>query len=379
MKKLLGLYVKCFTVPIRWAVRAVVISRAKKLLKRHNFSNRYVEGEDAYLQLWRSLYTGVTPVEYRFYSHYVGQNAKIVPEDVCHNFINPILNPVKFRGYYEDKNIYNKIFPIDYTPAVLLRKIGGEYFDVDYQQIICLDEEYLLHYINGCDRVVIKPSIDTSSGKGVMLFERRNGMYLSIDGSAILDINFLDKYGSDFIIQKCLTQSAFLNRLNATSINTIRISTYRSVKSDKVVVLGALIRIGVKGSIVDNAHAGGSFVGVDENGVLGKYVCNQYGDIQTTFNDIDFSKEILTLPDFDKIKDFAIEVSRSILHHRLLQLDVTVDDNGVIRIIEFNISGFSQWLYQLTGKSAFGEYTEEIIDYCRQNKHKAQKIFMSFA
>lgn len=379
MKKLFEIVIHFFTALIRRAVRIKVQLGAKKLMKRQRIPNIYVNGEDAYLRLWRPLYAGVTPVGYRFFSHYTGEDARIVPEDVCNNFINPILNPVKFRGYYEDKNIYNKIFPADYTPTTLFRKIGDVYFNVDYQQIIGFDDQYLKHCIKDYDRVLIKPSIDTSSGKGVMIFERHDDKYVSFDGTDTLDTGFLDKYGSDLIIQKCLTQNEFLNRLNATSINTIRMATYRSVKSGKIVILGTVIRIGRKGVIVDNAHAGGVFVGVDENGVLGKYVCNQYGDKQTTFNNIDFSEEILVLPYFDKIKAFAVEISSSILHHRLLQLDLTVDNNGVIRLVEFNVSAFSYWLFQLTGQTAFGKYTDEIIEYCRQNKHKGQKIFMRFA
>ena len=52
---------------------------------------------------------------------------------------------------------------------------------------------------------------------------------------------------------------------------------------------------------------------------------------------------------------------------------VDKDDNP--RLIEFNCEAYSMWLFQFTMGAALGEYTDEIIEYCKNNIDKAQKIF----
>ena len=49
------------------------------------------------------------------------------------------------------------------------------------------------------------------------------------------------------------------------------------------------MRIGGKDSVVDNAHTGGCFVGIHEDGSFGHKVFDQYGRCRTVFNNIDFT------------------------------------------------------------------------------------------
>ena len=57
-------------------------------------------------------------------------------------------------------------------------------------------------------------------------------------------------------------------------------------------------------------------------------------------------------------------IGNSIPHLRLLALDIMIDASGKPRLIEFNSSDYSMWLFQFTTHGAFGDYTEEIIRYC---------------
>lgn len=59
-----------------------------------------------------------------------------------------------------------------------------------------------------------------------------------------------------------------MDKLNPTSLNTIRIDTYTN---DKKIprIMSSLVRIGAGNSIVDNISSGGMFVGIDiTNGKL---------------------------------------------------------------------------------------------------------------
>ena len=163
-----------------------------------------------------------------------------------------------------------------------------------------------------------------------------------------------------------------------TSVNTIRIAIYRSVKNNKPIVINSIIRIGKEGSLVDNAHAGGLFVGVDENGKLGSYCCNQFGEKITVFNDIDFTSQSLLIPDYQGVKAFAERVADAIPHHRLLALDIMLDENNHPILLEYNIRAFSVWLFQFTNGAGFGRYTDEIIEYCKDHKKEATRVSVLF-
>lgn len=306
------------------------------------------------------------------FAKYIGENKLIVPEPTCHYAIEPVLNPAKYIGYYQDKNYFDKLLPQGTCPKTLLRKIKGFYYGANYERIdFCED---VISQISNCvqsETIVVKPATDTSSGIGVHFFRKREEQWVTNKGEK-LTVDFIEKQcGDDVIVQEGVSQSAFMSHFNPTSVNTLRLSVYKSVKDDRCHVTNAIMRIGSNGSDVDNAHAGGRFVGVFEDGHLGHYTCDQYGVKQNVFNGIDFLDDYV-VPDYEAIKEFACNVGECVPHHRLLALDIALKVDGTPVLIEYNIDGYSMWLFQFTTGPAFGEYTEEIIDYCSKHKDKSQ-------
>ena len=157
-------------------------------------------------------------------------------------------------------------------------------------------------------------------------------------------------------------------QFNPTSVNTLRIATYRNVTNGNIEVLGAVLRVGSKGAFVDNACSGGSFISVNLDGKLGKYACNEYGLKQKIFNGIDFESEEFVISNFDSIKEFVINVSQKLPHMSLFAHDVAIDENGNLKLIEVNTTQFSYWFYQYNNKPVFGEYTDDLIAYCLKEK-----------
>jgi hypothetical protein len=152
-------------------------------------------------------------------------------------------------------------------------------------------------------------------------------------------------------------------QFNPTSVNTIRIFTYRNA-SGHVVPMRSIIRIGGKGAHVDNAHAGGMFCGIKENSYLGKFCCSWLGDKESIFNDIDFANSSFQIPEFDTIKKFSQSVASRIPFQNLVAMDIALDKNNNPILLEVNIGGFSAWLFQFTVGTVFGTYTDEIINKC---------------
>lgn len=225
------------------------------------------------------------------------------------------------------------------------------------------------------DKLILKPTVDSCSGKGIMLFNRNGNGYISADGNILLNMDFLYSYGDNFILQEGVKQHPYLSQFCSTSVNTLRIAVYRSVKDEAVHVIGSIMRIGKDGKFVDNAHSGGRFVGIDiKTGKLGSYVCDQYGNIVDEWNGINFKNNNFAIPNWADVVAFAEYVGECNHHMRLLALDIALDENGKPCLIEYNCDGFSYWLFMFTGNTPFGEYTDEIIEYCI--KHPVRKAML---
>ena len=339
----------------------------KKYLRIQHIDNRKTEGEDEYIKKWKVLSSHVEPYSYRFFSKYCGKTPNIVPEDIGRSYIEEVLNPIESRSVFSDKNLFPRIVGKENCPRTVLCRINGS---------VILDDNYLpaktdfMIYAGDINELILKPSVDSCSGKGIIKFIKEGDYFVSKTEDKIkLTIDFLNQYSNDFCLQEAVRQHDFMNQLCTTSVNTIRLCVYRSVKDETVNIIASIIRIGRDGSVVDNAHAGGMFAGINvKNGELGKFVIDQYGNKKAIWNGLDYTNNNLTVPNWDKILIFAKKIGSTILHHRLIAMDIAIDENGNPRLIEYNLKGFSYWLYQLTGQEALGEYTNEIIDYCKKKK-----------
>lgn len=325
--------------------------------KLNGFKNCSIEEERSQIKKWKRLSRLVSSTDFRFFSNYCDVN-HIVPENVMHSKIEPVLNPERFRSYYSDKNIIPLLFPDLCVKTVLCRINGGSILDDRYKPVNNIDRYLSSSFL------ILKPSIDSDSGLGITLFRNEGSCYKSNEGD-YLTSDYLLNYSDNFVLQEALEQSEFMSKFNSTSVNTIRLFTYRSVINEIPQVVSGVMRIGGKGAFVDNAHAGGRFVGIDvEKGILGHTTLDYRGTRQNSFNGIDFEKEIFEIPNWDIIMQFAKTISMGVLHMRFLALDIALDINNNPKLIEFNCQQSSLWLSMYTGQRPFGDYTDEILNYC---------------
>lgn len=335
----------------------------KKYLKIQNIPNKPCDGEKEYIERWSKFNTTVEPYSYRLFSRYVQmERENIVPENIGRCYIEPVLNPVKMRPVYEDKNMFPVLCGKDVFPLTLVCRMGGgPILDSDLKT---LTKSFDI-YFEGYDRVILKPSVDSGSGKDIHLFVREDGKFISKYDGSVMTIEFLLQYSKDFVVQEAINQHPSLAVFNSSSVNTLRIAVYRSVIDNEPHVLASVMRVGKSGMFVDNAHAGGLFVGIDiKTGEVDKALFDQYGNKYSSLNSLDYSTGSYKIPHWEKAKEFTCNVARKLVHHRLFAFDVTIDSEGNPKLLEYNISAFSYWLFMFTNQKALGEYTDEIIEYC---------------
>lgn len=324
-----------------------------------------------WLDYWRRYYPKVKPDGFRIFSRYMGKRLDIVPLEFVAAKVEPILTPTKLLLYYSDKNNFGKILPKQFMPKVYLRNIGGYYFDDEYSSMSSPKvSENFFDCFDDVTKLVVKPT-KLSSGCGIQIFDRQGKIFVNKNQDKLTFDYLTKEYGVDWLIQEYVQQSDFCAQFNPTSVNTIRIATYRDIDGE-VHALSSVFRIGALGAEVDNAHLGGKFCGITEDGKLGKYVGDFLGRVQNEFNGIDFSNEDYKLPNYNLIRQFAVEVSKNIIHHDLVALDIALDKNNEPILLELNVGGFGAWVFQMCGDSVFGKYTEEICERCTKAYDKLQ-------
>ena len=205
----------------------------------HIRSNQ-AKDEKKFINRWKKLDNKVSTMAYRLYSNFIGNNPDIVPEDTARQYIEPILNFGDCEKFYSDKNSFGLFINPEDMPKTLFRSIGYKLYDGNYNNVIKENFDYC--FANQ-DKVVVKPAKDLG-GHGITFFERIDGTLVNCDGQTLTLDYLLTSYKTDFLIQECFAQSSYMSQFNPSSVNTIRVNTYRDVNTGEIHVLGAALRIG---------------------------------------------------------------------------------------------------------------------------------------
>lgn len=275
---------------------------------------------------------------------------KYIPASVYVSSIIFRLNDLQYSAAYVDKGFYDTLFPDVNRPKTFIKNVNGFYYD-DKNAIS--KEEAISRCLN-LKEAIIKPSVFGTWGEGVKLFHTDNGFIPELNMS-VPDL-FL-QYKKSFIIQSKLEQHPDLAKLNPTSVNTIRVMSYR--KENEVIILYAVIRIGRLGKVVDNETAGG--IKADINLQTGRIKGPAFGspkEKNMPQTDSGTTLDNYLIPSFPEVLEFVKNLHLRLPYFRLIGWDISVDKEGKPVMIEWNRSSE---LSQVAHGPAFGDYTEEIL------------------
>ncbi len=322
----------------------------------------------AHKKKWNDFGVTVKPLWLKVFSS-VNKKVDInyVPESIYYSEIEPRLNNRMLALSYSDKNFYDTYYTsADLFPETVLRKIDGVIYTKEFKPRV-LNKNEFEQLLSPNEVLVLKDTLDTGGGVSVKLFERTNDKFIDKLSGEELTPEFLEKnYGRDFVLQKFISQHPFFAAFNTSSLNTLRIFTYRSVTSEEIIILHSVIRIGKTGSVVDNQASGGISCGIDRTGKLNDFAIDKFGKKQSESNGIKFS-EAGKVPMFEEMSAVVTEIAAQNYYSRLLGFDITIDSSNKIRIIEINNSNMEINFLQMNNGSLFGSYTDEVINYCLNN------------
>ena len=260
----------------------------------------------------------------------------------------PKANNYAMSSFYSDKNFYELLFPGENIVHSFLKNINGYYY---YEDEPVSEEEAILRCQN-MQEVIIKPSRE-SKGTGVQLISVKDGI-TDKEGKTVAKM--FKEYKKNFLIQNRVRQHKDMAALNPTSLNTLRILTYRS--GMEILLVYSVVRIGRLNQVIDNQSAGGLSTTIDSEGKLGKFSFGKVGSDNIEKTDTGITLEGYQVPSYDTAIEFVKRLHFRLPFFHIIGWDVAIEENGEPILVEFNTKpGLSQSAYG----SGMGKYTERII------------------
>lgn len=288
-----------------------------------------------------------------------------MPDFLYATKVEPYFNPYFYAKLYSDKSLTEILYSkskLTSFPETYLVNSGGILYDGE-RNIITMDNAKSI--LSTITEAVIKPTVGGNSGKGVMVCTFEDG-YDKNNNYNIFDL--LEDNNKNFIVQEKMKQHESIAKIYENSINTFRTITY--VVDGIVYCADLAMRIGSGGGNIDNIHAGGLVIGVENDGTLLKYAYK--------LGYSDSNKKTKKHPDsdivFDKYKVFGtekiIECAKELHgltpHLGMISWDFMVSEDGDPVLIEANYWGQSVWFTQIVhGKPFFGDKTSSILNIIR--------------
>lgn len=312
---------------------------------RHLVTTLTAEQKKQIREYYGPYVKNVDPCAHAFFTQCMGEfHVDYMPDMIHYCYIDPYFNDWREANYVDNKCFYPRYFHGIKQAEILCSRINGMWFCGDFQQISA-EQAYKL--VENEPEIVVKKAMGSEGGRGVYF----------VKGSELEQVQA--KIRDDVAVQRPLVQHPYLAQLNDTSINSIRIISLLS--DEGVKCYSGILRIGIKGSRVDNASGGGLTCGI-HNGKLRKYAFDCIGHRLEEHPDSKVPFLDHPIPSYDKCLEAAKRLHVQVPRFRLISWDFTVNPEGEPVLIEANFKYGGLDIHQMNNGPIFGEDTKKILD-----------------
>ncbi len=333
---------------------------AATFLKEHPQSKLTIEEKKEIDNYWKKY--NIKFPDYSWFEMYYGvtgiHDPRFIPDPILGRICYPYYNFASHIKGWDDKNVYEKLVPHATFPDSLCHCIKGTLYDCDWNSYNKDSIQQLANRITseleGLKEIICKETVESSFGKGVKL--------LKIEDKGDLCV-FLNNHPSkNYILQKRVIQHPFFCQFNPTSANIIRIITWRSEGTIKI--LSASIRFGMEGSFTDVAFVNGkeivNVVGINQNGNVKDRFVSLEGN-----NDNPPKIKEKKVPSWDRLHETVKKAHEDLLFFDYVAWDFMIDENGNPICIEYNINWPGTILYQFANGPLAGDYTDQFLSFLK--------------
>lgn len=281
-------------------------------------------------------------------------DARIMPEDMFRMYVGNKLNHKAYKEVFSNKGYFEMFMPEAKFPNVIIRNIGNCLYDKDFNPIT---EEKANNILSVYNKVVVKPIKDSGKGRGVYLVE-------------VSEENPLSVIPKNYVVQEVFRQHPALEDLNKTSVNCVRLVTL--FWENEVHLLGAMLKIGGEGEFADNSTSlksgrGRMIIGINKDGKLSDNGYLTGGQkINTLHNGSSFAG--YEIPCFNAMVEEVKKQHCKFPVIKFVAWDVTLTANEEVVIMEYNTQNPGIQFIQYTNGSIFGDLTETVMEFAKNNK-----------
>lgn len=273
--------------------------------------------------------------------------------DLYYFYVIPALNRHDFKDAYLDKNIYSELFPAIKQPETIVKNIHGHYY-IGGEEVPL--GEAVAAVISAGGELIIKPTVETCNGEGVEQIR---------DFGKDALVALFAHYGINFIIQRKVVQHPDLQRVNSTSLNSMRLYTYRRQDGTfEFLYPFAHMRFGGKGAIKDNVSQGGGTCLIHEDGRVDDRVF-RFKSMQVSSLQRETGVSDLVIPEYSRVVETLKRLHQRLPYFDFVGWDVTVLPDGQPLLIEFNLVPSVEGPQMMAGPM-FGDFLDEVIERARR-------------
>lgn len=288
---------------------------------------------------------------YEIYNGVCEDSSKLkyyIPNDFYYCYVDYFFANDHYCRKFDDKTLYELYFPDVKHPETIVRCSGECLLDSHYQII---SMESAIRICHEAGNIIYKPSVIESGGKNIKFWSTG-------DDEQLLQTMLKSKH---FVIQKLLHQHETLNRIHASSINTIRVLTL--LFNGEVHVMSSILRMGSNGNKVDNGSSGGIFCGILPDGHLRPVAYDFTGK---TFDHhpqgVKFSDVVI--PNYQRICELAKQLAPRLQNiTKMISWDFCVEEDGEPVLVEANLYYSGCTVLQTSNGPIFGDMTEDVLRY----------------
>lgn len=162
----------------------------------------------------------------------------------------------------------------------------------------------------------------------------------------------------DYLIEAPIRQHAAMSALNAASVNTVRFIAARH--GDRVQPVGAGLRCGGGGQVVDNFHHGGTAYPLDiETGIVTGPGIDLDGNAVLHHPATGHIMPGFQVPHWDAVLDMIQKAAVTVPHIGYVGWDIAITEDGP-ELVEGNINYPGNTVIQLDGPGA----RKRLVDFC---------------
>ena len=269
--------------------------------------------------------------------------------DMYYFFVIPALNRYDFKDAYLDKNIYELLFPDVRQPLTIVKNLHGHFY-IKGEEVT---RDQALEAVAGASgELIVKPTVETCNGEGVAQINDRSREAL---------MALFEHYDINFIVQEKVKQHPDIQRVNPTSLNSMRLYTYRHLDgSYEFLYPFAHMRFGGKGAIKDNVSQGGGTCLIYADGQVDDKVY-RFRSMQVSSLQQETGVDRLVIPGYQRVVETLLKMHSRLPYFDFVGWDVTVLPDGEPLLIEFNLVPSVEGPQMMAGPM-FGDCLDEVID-----------------